>query len=90
MTKSVHLLESQSQTQSGDEEEEGEVTTLARVPRPGEVLQAMGILRAFLELNKSELTTFYTMENQVLLKLVSTTVKQKSILDYFSLPSPEY
>ena len=70
------MLESQSLRHSGDEEEEGEVTTLARVPRTGEVLQAMGTLRAFLELPKSEPTTFYAMENQILLKLVSTTAKQ--------------
>ena len=81
--------EPESQTQSGDEEEEGEVTTPARVPRPGEVLQAMGTLRAFLELNKSELTTFYAMEDQVL-KLVSNTAKQTSIRDFLALPSPEY
>ena len=81
--------EPESQTQSGDEEEEGEMTTPARVPRSGEVLQAIGTLRAFLELNKSELTTFYAMEDQVL-KLVSSTAKQTSIRDFLALPSPEH
>ena len=88
MMKSVHAGEPEPQTQSGDEEEEGEVTTLARVPRTGEVLQAMGTLRAFLELTKSEPTTFYAMENTT--EVSFNHCQAMSICDYFSLPSPEY
>ena len=77
-------------SQSGEEEEEGEVGITTRMPKLAEVLQAMDTVRSFLELNgTAELTTFYTMESQVL-KLFGNTAKQTYIHDFFSLPSPEY
>ena len=71
-------------------------TNPARMPKPAEVLQAMGTVRSFWEPNETELTTFYTMESQVL-KLFGNKAKQTSSKhpaniqrDFFSLPSPEY
>ena len=37
-------------------------TNPARMPKPAEVQQAMGTVRSFLELNETELTAFYTMD----------------------------
>ena len=54
-------------------------TNPARMLKPAEVLQAMGTVRSFLELNETELTTFYTMESQVL-KLLGNTAKQTSMV----------
>ena len=80
---SISQPESEPKSRSGDEEEEeGEVgmtTNPARMPKPAEVLQAMGTVRSFLELNETELTTFYTMESQVL-KLFGNTAKQTSMV----------
>ena len=63
---SISHPESEPKSRSGDEEEEeGEVgmtTNPARMPKPAEVQQAMGTVRSFLELNKTELTAFYTMD----------------------------
>ena len=64
---SISQPESEPKSRSGDEEEEeGEVGMTTRMPKPAEVLQAMGTVRSFVELNETELTTFYTMESQVL------------------------
>ena len=54
-------------------------TNPARMLKPAEVLQAMGTVRSFLELNETELTTFYTIESQVL-KLLGNTAKQTSMV----------
>ena len=77
--------ESELQSQSDDEGDDG-VTTPATMPKPGEVLQAMSTVSVFLELNATELSTFYTMEGQIF----ANTAIQTSIRDFFSLPSPEY
>ena len=76
------------QQQSDGEGDEG-ATVPAPIPKSGEVMQAMHTVRAFLELNGSELSMFYSIESQVL-KIISDTTTQTSIRDYFSLPSPEY
>ena len=77
---SISHPESEPKSRSGDEEREvGMTTNPARMPKPAEVLQAMGTVRSFLELNETELTTFYTMESQVL-KLFCNTAKQTSMV----------
>ena len=77
------------ETSHHDSDDDETSASASPTPKRGEAMQAMQMLRYFLEKSGADLEQFYTLERQ-LLQLFATTSTQTSIRDFFSLPSPEY
>lgn len=75
-----------AQHESEDEEDLSETHPM---PNQRDAVQAMHVVRLYLEKGGADLQRFYALEGQVL-HLASTTWSQTLIKDFFSLPSPEY
>ena len=75
-----------SARESDDEEDLSETRPM---PNQRDTVQAMHVVRLYLENCGADLQWFYTLEGQVL-QLASTTWSQTLIKDFSPLPSPEY